>query len=101
MAVRDITAGWHPGDVAKYDPLFEFLCRAGDDPVTLTFDEIEDLVGSLPVSATTSKQWWENEPSGGRHVQARAWLNSGRHVDKVELSGRTVRFSGARWRRGS
>lgn len=87
--------------MARYDPLFEFLCRAGDGPVTLTFDEIEALVGPLPASASNLKQWWENEPSGGRHVQARAWLNSGRHVERVDPGGRIVGFSAARWRRGS
>jgi hypothetical protein len=32
--------------VAKYDPLFEFLCRADDGAVTLTFDAIEALVSA-------------------------------------------------------
>ena len=88
-------------DVAKYDALFEFLCRAGDGPVTLSFDEIERLVGSLPVSATKFTQWWTNESVGGRHVQARAWVNSGRDVEHVDLNRRVIRFSAARWRRGS
>jgi len=87
--------------VAKYDPLFEFLCRAGDAPLSLTFDEVEQLVGRLPAAATKFKQWWTNESSGGRHVQATAWLNAGREVERVDLHGRVVRFSAAGWRRGS
>ena len=87
--------------VAKYDPLFEFLCRAADGPVSVTFDEVERLVGPLPASAMKSKQWWGNEATGGRHVHAKAWLNAGRHVERVDLSGRVVSFSAARWRRGS
>ena len=58
--------------MAKYDPLFEFLCRAPDGPISMTFDEIEALVGLLPASAAKFKQWWENETPGGQHVQARA-----------------------------
>jgi hypothetical protein len=55
----------------------------------------------LPASATKFKQWWENESAGGRHVQARAWLNAGREVERVDLVERVVRFSAAGWRRGS
>jgi hypothetical protein len=93
--------GCHPGDVAKYDALFEHLCRAGDGPVTLTFTEIERLVGSLPASATTHRPWWANEVGGGRHVQAKAWINAGREVEAVDFNARTVTFGAPRWRRGS
>jgi hypothetical protein len=64
----------------------------------MTFDDIERLVCPLPMSASTHPAWWANEAEGGRHVQARAWLNSGRKVPSVD---RTVVFSAARWRRGS
>jgi len=87
--------------MAKYDPLFEYLCKAGDGSVTLTFDEIERVVGSLPASATRYPTWWANEAGTGSHVQARAWLNSGREVESVDMAARRVRFSAARWRRGS
>lgn len=84
------------GGVAKYDPLFEKLCRLGDDEVTVTFDEMHDLVGGLPASPERHRAWWANE-TDGRHVQARAWLNAGPEVVEVDLDGRTVRFSAARW----
>jgi len=29
--------------MAKYDALFRHLCTVGDDPVEMTFDEIEQL----------------------------------------------------------
>lgn len=89
------------GCVAKYDPLFEFLCRAEDGPVELTFGQIEVLVGQLPASATEHTAWWANEADGGRHVQARAWLNAGREVEWVDRGRQRVRFSPAGWRRGS
>jgi hypothetical protein len=87
--------------VAKYDPLFEYLCKAGDGPVTLGFDEIEGLVGQLPVSATKHRAWWANEVGDGRHVHSKAWLNSGREVESVDMTARRVRFGAAQWRRGS
>ena len=89
------------GAVAKYDALLEHLCRADDGPVEMTFDEIDRLVGGLPASATSWPAWWANETAGSRHVQARAWLDSGREVESVDRAGRRVRFSAAEWRRGS
>jgi hypothetical protein len=89
------------GIVAKYDPLFEYLCRDSEAPVSLTFDEVERLVGPLPASATRFKQWWENESTGGRHMHAKSWLNAGREVERVDLKERFVWFSAAAWRRGS
>ena len=91
---------WHRGVVAKYDPLFQHLCKVDDAAMTMTFEDIEALVGPLPASATTYRPWWGNQASG-RHMQAHAWLNAGREVETVDLARRTVRFSGARWRRGS
>lgn len=87
--------------MAKYDPLFEHLCRAGDDAVTMTFVEIDRLVGGLPKSARTYPAWWANEAGDTRHVQAAAWLKAGRDVEAVDLNAGTVRFSPARWNRGA
>ena len=86
--------------MAKYDPLFEHLCRAGDGPVEMSFDEIGRLVGGLPPSAERP-EWWNNEAPGTRHVQAKAWLNAGREVEKVDRPNRRVRFSSPGWRRGA
>ena len=86
--------------MGKYDPLFESLCRAGDQEVDMTFDEIEALVGPLPASAARHKAWWTNEAAGS-HMQARAWLNAGREVERVDQTRRVVRFSAPQWRRGA
>lgn len=87
--------------MAKYDPLLEHLCRSGDGPVEMTFDEVGRLVGGLPASAATWPGWWANDTTGSRHVQARAWLGAGREVEIVDRAARRVRFSAATWRRGS
>ena len=83
--------------VAKYDPLFEALCRAADGPLTMTIDDIDALV-SLPSTAKSQRAWWKNDPT---KPQAKAWLNAGREVVTVDPSGGTVQFSAATWRRGS
>ena len=87
--------------VGKYDPLFEHLCRAGDESLTMTFAEIEALVGALPAAAARQAAWWSNQLTDGRHVQNRSWLNAGREVESVDRSGQRVRFSAPGWRRGA
>ena len=54
--------------MAKYDPMFEHLSRAGDGQVETAFDDIAALVGGLPASAARHRAWWANEP-GGRHCR--------------------------------
>ena len=75
-----------------YGPLRDFLSARGDRPVSLSFGEIEEIIGRpLPSSASgaVSRQWWANAPS---HSQARAWLSGGRKA-KLNLSTRSVTFS--------
>lgn len=86
--------------MAKYDPLFEHLYRAGDDPVTMSFNEVAVLVGGLPASAERHRAWWGNEVDP-QHVQAKAWVNSGRQVSAVDVAAKTVTFVVAHWTRGS
>jgi hypothetical protein len=87
--------------MAKYDQLFEFLCRAGDDAVEMSFDQIEELVGPLPASARQRTAWWSNELAGASNAQASAWTRAGREVESVDRSAERVRFSRAGWRRGA
>jgi hypothetical protein len=87
--------------MAKYDPLFEFLCRAGDDAVEMSFEQIEQLVGALPASARQRTSWWSNDLAGASNVQVSAWLRAGREVESVDRAAERVRFSRAAWRRGA
>lgn len=73
----------------KYESLGDHLRRCGTR-VRLSFSEIDQLVGALPISASTHRAWWANERGRG-HVQARAWLDSGFRVAHVEL-GHWVEF---------
>lgn len=75
-----------------YQPLRDFLAAKSDRSISLSFKEIEDLIGrSLPPSAygAASRQWWSNAPS---HSHARAWLSLGRKA-KLNLAARMVTFS--------
>ena len=76
---------------SKYAPLSRYLASQPDDePVSLTWMEIEGLVGPLPTSASV-RQWWAN--TAASH-QAQNWLGLGRWVIEVRL-GHSVVFSPA------
>jgi hypothetical protein len=78
--------------LAKYDRLEEHLKLTSAPLVTLSFGDIEDILGApLPSSAFQYAAWWENE-SNGRHVQARSWLRAGFHAHPNVLSGRVTFF---------
>ena len=68
---------------AKYEPLTRLLAAARPLPVTITFTDLDALVGGLPPSARTYPQWWGNrhEPSG----QSSAWAEAGYVVAALRL----------------
>ncbi len=72
----------------KYDPLRLFLNGRTDSRVEMTFDDIANLVGGLPISAFKHKPWWANDVS---HVQASAWMHSG-YVASLNLERRRIVF---------
>ena len=79
---------------SKYFPLFSRLQQAAGEPVALTFQQIEQLLGAnLPGSARSRAGWWSNRSKGA--VQASAWMDAGYHVQKVDLAAETVHFGKA------
>lgn len=72
------------------------------ETVDMTFEEIGRLVGGL-LRRRRSGRLGGQRDSGlqTRHVQAHAWLGSGREVESVDRARERVRFSAAEWRRGS
>ena len=79
--------------MAKYDALKDELFRNGAAKVTLTFPQIEKLVGPLPPSAHSHEWWWANEDHHtSRHVQCKAWGDAGYAAD-VNLAHQSVTFT--------
>ena len=75
----------------KYHPLFEHLLFSGQGRLSMTFSEIEKIIGaSLPPSARRREEWWSNSPSG--HSQARAWMRASYRAAQVNLANETVDF---------
>ncbi len=74
---------------SKYEPLYLRLFRSGQDELTLTFREIESLIGALPDSAYQSNAFWSNRADG---AQAAAWLEAKYKVVKIDLQRKRVTF---------
>lgn len=76
----------------KYEPLGNFLADvpAATGSVTLSFGEIEHIIGAqLPPSALMHRAWWANQEGGSR---APHWRAAGFKVDGVNQPDRTVSF---------
>src|SRR5947209_6056830 len=79
-----------------YQPLKVFLAGRPNDEeqITLTFSEIEDLLGRpLPPGAYASRAFWANNANPGSvSVQAMAWQEAGWRVCRVTRIQQTVTF---------
>jgi hypothetical protein len=83
----------------KYHPLFEHLLFSGQGRLSMTFAEIEAVIGALlPPSARRREEWWSNSPHG--HSQARAWLRANYRTSHVDLGGEKVDFKLEGWPEG-
>ena len=79
--------------VAKYDPLFDYLCRAPDAEVELTFEDISGWVGGMPAFAGARTACLANKSKGTRHVLERACRSGGHEVVAVDRVERRILFS--------
>jgi hypothetical protein len=82
--------------MSKYDPLQDFLEPLASHlaEVTLSFDQIEGILGfDLPPSAYKHRAWWSNPSSPHQHPYAQAWLAAGWKVDTVNQDEKWVRFT--------
>lgn len=76
----------------KYQPLLDALRQSNRATVTLTFAEIEALLGeTLPSSARSKRGWWSNRSKGA--LQASAWMAAGYLVDAIDLDSEQVIFT--------
>jgi DNA-binding XRE family transcriptional regulator len=75
----------------RYWPLFNYLQQSDQAEVTLSFSEVENLLGGpLPESARKSRAWWSNRSSSA--LQASAWMEAGYHVEALNLEQEQVTF---------
>lgn len=77
--------------MSKYEPLQKFFEQAKSVQITLSFEEVEKILGAkLPASAKTHQAWWANNPTG--HSHCRAWVDAGWRTENLNLRERKVDF---------
>ena len=78
--------------MSKYGPLADYLKRSKVATVTLTFAQIEQLVGPLPPSAQHG-WWWANMPRAeSQRSHAREWIGAGYRAHTPDFRAGTVTF---------
>lgn len=91
MTIRNIQEEEQIKPSNKYTPLLDYLQRAPQDEITLTFSEIETLLrDTLPPSARTRRGWWGNRSKGS--PQAAAWMGADYHAEDLDLTRESVTF---------
>jgi len=77
--------------MGKYDVLGQYLGELRKELRTLSFSEVEEVLGfHLPISARTHRPWWANDET---HVQAiDGWLSVGWKAESVNLTREMVTF---------
>lgn len=65
--------------MVEHNPLLTYLAQQPDPKVSLTFAEIESVIGRpLPPSAKEYSAWWANEmASDPKREHAHSWLDAG------------------------
>jgi hypothetical protein len=81
-------------DESRYAPLALWLRSQpiAQDRLTLSFDQIEEILGNkLPESARQHRSWWANDSVG--HVQSQQWLEVGWRVSYINMGEGRITFA--------
>ena len=77
--------------MTKYAALEDHLRNSGRDAVSMTFADIERVIGAdLPPSAFKHRPWWSNNPSNS--VITNSWLKAGYKTEKVDMADKKLVF---------
>lgn len=82
-----------PGE-SRYAPLADWLqSKTGnEDQVTLTFNQVEEIIGGkLPASAHSHRAWWANDAQG--HPHSALWLEAGWRRSYLNMDEKQVSFT--------
>ena len=79
-----------PEGPGRYEPLTRYLKGLDEGPVTLTFDQLHDILGfRLPAAASNHPQWWQ---ASGTQPQARGWKDAGWSFVRTDRRDQSVTF---------
>ena len=75
----------------KYIPLAQYFARCTQPTFTLTYEEIQNIMGhELPNAAYLNVSWWKKTKAPSTHFYA--WINADYYVISIQL-GQSVTFS--------
>lgn len=78
--------------MSKYQPLQEYLLNSNANTLSLSFSDIEKILGfKLPASSLKHRAWWSNNPSN--NVMTEAWIKAGYETGEVDLESKTLKFN--------
>jgi hypothetical protein len=78
--------------LARYQPLGDWLSTQPGEQVTLTFAEVQQILGQpLPATARTSNAWWLHAERY-RTAAARVWHAAGWRLLEVNRQRATVTY---------
>ena len=76
---------------SRYEPLTVHLRRSGGAEISMTFEEIEAVLGfNLPPRASTHRAWFSNNPTN--NPMTAAWLAAGYKSANVDMNNRMLVF---------
>ena len=79
--------------MSKYSPLGDFLKAWPDREITLTFEEIEEIIGrKLPPSARYGNGFWINTVNDYVPPSGPGWVSVGWRATKIGVKDGAVRF---------
>ncbi len=71
---------------SKYDRLADHLAAIGAATTTLSFAEVEAVVGPLPPQARYAPAWWGATPAGRyMYTHAISWRQAGYVADRPDF----------------
>ena len=69
----------------KYELLGKYLKASNQDRIEMTFDEVEDVIGSALPRSKIYPAWWSNNPSN--NPMTKVWLAAGYRTEQVDIEG--------------
>lgn len=76
--------------MGKYDPLKGFLAEQGSQLVSVSFAELEGVLGMRLPNSKRYPAWWSNNPSN--NPMTKVWLEAGFQTEQVDTTAERLVF---------
>lgn len=76
--------------MGKYEPLGQFLRQQRAERISMTFAEIEHVIGKKLPASKKQRAWWSNNPDN--NVMTREWIEAGFETEAVNTKAENLVF---------